>query len=110
MNGEVQSHYSTLKASGECRAKGDNRELEHGDEVFVAMKVKVNSLTFPPEKDGMITRQHAAKVSDDEMYIITPDEFDRATAKYKEDETNQLSIIGEQERNGAFDGTEGTES
>jgi isopentenyl phosphate kinase len=102
MHGEVLSHFSTLKASGETIAKGDFRELEHGDEVFIAAKVKVDKLTFPQDKDGMITRQQSAKASE-EMYIITAEEFDRATVKYKEEETGQLSITGEMERNGDFD-------
>lgn len=103
MQGEVLSHFSTLKASGETMAKGDNRNLEHGDEVFVAMKVKIDTLTFKADKDGIINRLQSGKGTD-EVYIITSDEFDRAVVNYKEEETGQLSIVGEMERNGDFDG------
>lgn len=102
MHDEVKSHFSTLKTSGGCRAKGENRELEHGDVVYVVGRYKVNKLSFPQDKDGIIERQHTAVV-DEDLFIITPEEAAKVMAKYKEEETGQLSITAEMERNGEFD-------
>lgn len=95
--GEVHSHFSTLTATGNTRVKEKFRELEHGDYVFLVASVRVNNISFPQDKDGLIERRHAAKA--DEMYLLSPEQFDKIAEPFREEADGQGSILAEIERN-----------
>jgi hypothetical protein len=86
--GEVESHFSTLKITGETRVDDKFRNLEHGDLVFVVQRGEVKKLQFPQDKDGLINRQQVAKA--DEMFVISPEDWDELAAKYRIEPTGPL--------------------
>lgn len=86
--GEVESHFSVLKVTGETRVKDKFRNLEHGDIVFVVQRAEVNKLAFPRDKDELITRQQIAK--SDEMFVISPEEYDTLADKHREVPTGPM--------------------
>lgn len=102
MYGEVESHFSSLKATGETRVKDKFRNLDHGDQVFLIACVEVNKISFPQDKDGLIERVHNAKAS--ELYVISPEDAEKVMSQYREVEDGQGSIIAEIERH--YEGTD----
>lgn len=79
--GEVESHFSTLKVTGETRVQDKFRNLEHGDIVFVVQRAEVSKLQFPRDKDSLIIRQQISKA--DEMFVISPEEYDEIAARHR---------------------------
>ena len=88
--GEVESHFATLKVTGETIAKGKDRNLEHGDIVFVVQRAEVIKLAFPRDKDGLITRQQIAKAEKDDTFIITEEEWEEFVDKYRVEPTGPM--------------------
>lgn len=90
--GEVESHISTVKVTGEGGAKDDKyRYLEHGDIVFVVQRAEITKLAFPRKKEsGLITRQQIGKADENDTIIIPEDEWDRIVAKYRPEPTGPM--------------------
>jgi hypothetical protein len=87
--GEVESHFATLKVTGKTRATDKFRNLEHGDIVFTAQRSEISKLQFPKEKKtGLINREQVAK--SDEMFIISPEDWDDLASKYRVEPTGPL--------------------
>lgn len=90
--GEVESHYSTVKVTGEVTSNdADHRSLEHGDIVFVVQRAEISKLAFPREKSsGLITRQQIGKAEKDDTILIPESEWDAIVAKYRPEPTGPM--------------------
>lgn len=83
---------TTVKVSGEAILP-TGTEFEHGDELYVVAKVKVNEVAFPKTKEGAIVRVHKAKAED--AYVVDAEDAERVVAAERERQSGQLNIIAE---------------
>jgi hypothetical protein len=89
--GEVESHFSTIKVTGEARVQGNDRYLEHGDVVFVVQRAEISKLAFPREKStGLITRQQIGKAEKEDTIVICEEDWDEFVAKYRPEPTGPM--------------------
>lgn len=84
---------ASMKLSGEAALPAKNQEYDHGDEVYLVVRTKVHEVSFPEDKDGIITRVHKSKA--EEAFLVDPEQAESLIAEAKAEVTGQRSIYNE---------------